>query len=559
MDEHRAQEERFRRFLFWDVIVCGVSVVTLAINYVFLRSPFFLVISVEILLYMGLLAWAWRRAQQRDLNSAALAIAIGISIIALSVGVMVTAAASVAVLLAVLSVMLGLPYMNERTLKRLMIGVAMVSAAVGSVAMTGDGMMPVSGLPTWALASMLGVAVPATIALVFLLVLQYSSRLTDTISQVQATNVELQNLRRRVVNVQEKLRREVAHHLHGPVQNRLLVVSQWLKMAGAANGAGSAESAKSIDKAVKLVDDINEGDLRLILRRLHPSIIRISLFAALQSLGNQFQGSFPVNIIAAEEDESGFWQTGLPETLRLAIYRVTEEAMNNVLKHSTATKVDVTLRRHGSNGVSITVEDDGRGFDVGRTVPGLGMLTMEDYCGAEGGSLDISSDLGRGTTVSAVFPLAVVASGQADRQPEPPPAAPEPTDSRRVPSSTKTVVVVDDQPDFCGLVKDLLRPYADFDIVGEGHDGASARPLVERHAPEILLLDVELPDMHGIEVAREIRAEHPGVKVVMMSAYYERDFSGQAGFDYIPKVEFSVSRLREVTANVDAGVPVGSV
>ena len=65
--------------------------------------------------------------------------------------------------------------------------------------------------------------------------------------------------------------------------------------------------------------------------------------------------------------------------------------------------------------------------------------------------------------------------------------------------------------------------------------------------------------MHGIEVARQIRAEHPNAKVLLMSAYYEKDFSGQAEFDYIPKVEFSVSRLREVAGNVGVGVAAGSL
>jgi CheY-like chemotaxis protein len=247
---------------------------------------------------------------------------------------MATAGASVAVLLAVLSVMLGLPYMSGPTLRRLIIGVVLVSAAVGSIELTGDGLMPPPPMPTWALATVLGVAVPATGGLVFLLVLQYSSRLTDTIRQIRAANVELQSSRRRVVNAQEQLRGEVAQQLHGPVQNRLLVVLQWLRMDQADHGA--------------------------------------------------------------------------------------------------------------------------------------------------------------------------------------------------------------DNPDFA--------------IVAEGHDGASAMRLVRDYAPDVLLLDVELPDMHSTQVAEEVHAEHPDVKVVLMSAYYDKAFSEQSGVEYIPKVEFSVSRLREVSGSLlDAG------
>ena len=469
---------------------------------------------------------------------------------------MATAAASVAVLLAVLSVMLGLPYMNGPTLRRLIVGVVLVSATVGSVELTGSGLMPPSSMPTWALAAVIGVAVPATGGLVFLLVLQYSSRLTDTIGLIRAANVELQSSRRRVVNAQEQLRGEVARQLHGPVQNRLLVVLQWLRMDQAGHGADDSESADRIERAAKLVEDINEGDLRTILQRLHPSIIRMSLYAALQSLADQFESSVSVSIRTVGEDENteALWRAGLPEPLRLAFYRVTEEAMNNVIKHSEATKVDVTLRRRGPNTVSLTVKDDGRGFEVGRTAPGLGVLTMEDYCGAEGGTLVIDSDLGEGTTVEAVFPLSIIHSDDTGRaigarvdDPGPDTLLATPvTESGRV----TRLVVVDDRSDFCALVRDLLRPYADFAVVAEGHDGASAMSLVKEHAPDVLLLDVELPDIHGTQVAKEISSEHPNVTIVLISAHYEKIFSEEARFEYIPKVEFSVSRLREVSGSL---------
>jgi two-component SAPR family response regulator len=74
--------------------------------------------------------------------------------------------------------------------------------------------------------------------------------------------------------------------------------------------------------------------------------------------------------------------------------------------------------------------------------------------------------------------------------------------------------------------------------------------LVKEHAPDVLLLDVELPDIHGTQVAKEISSEHPNVTIVLISAHYEKIFSEEARFEYIPKVEFSVSRLREVSGSL---------
>jgi signal transduction histidine kinase len=422
VDEQPAVAGPFRLFLLWDAIVCVISIIALVITYVLFHAPVLLVMSVEIALYMGLLAWAWRRAARGDLNRATAVIVLGILAIALTLGLMAPEAAAVAVLLTVLSVMVGLPYMSRLMLRRLIFAVVAVSAVIASVQLS-EGLASLDEIPTWIIGTIIGVGVPVTSGLIFLLGLQYCSHLNKALDQTRASNIQLsdtmrllQHSRRRVVNAQEQLRREVAAQLHGTVQNRLLVVSQWLRMARRADAGDKSDSGSTMDKALGLVEEINEGGLREILRRLHPFIIRMSLQASLQSLGDRFQGDLEVTVHAQSDDDSKeLWAAGLPEPLRLAIYRVAEEAMNNVVKHAGATKVDIFLRRRGIDAVSLTVSDDGRGFDVEQNKQGFGMLTMEDHCGAEEGTLAITSDVGKGTKVTAFFPIPVEPGLQNDQ------------------------------------------------------------------------------------------------------------------------------------------------
>ena len=113
-------------------------------------------------------------------------------------------------------------------------------------------------------------------------------------NELTSATEQLAHSRRRVVNSQEDLRKAVAQQLHGPVQNRLLVATHWLRTAQDNIGAVTGETAEKISKAAHLIDEINQGDLRAAVRRLHPSLIRISLEASLRSLAAEFTGSVDV-------------------------------------------------------------------------------------------------------------------------------------------------------------------------------------------------------------------------------------------------------------------------
>ena len=91
--------------------------------------------------------------------------------------------------------------------------------------------------------------------------------------------------------------------------------------------------------------------------------------------------------------------------MRLAIYRIVEEALNNVLKHASAECAVIELTQTSDLKAELLIRDDGRGFDLDKHEQGFGILTMQDYCGAVGGTLSVNSISGSGTQVAALFPL----------------------------------------------------------------------------------------------------------------------------------------------------------
>lgn len=235
---------------------------------------------------------------------------------------------------------------------------------------------------------------------------QMSLRLAQRSAELRGAIRELQESRRRIVQGQEELRRDIAEHLHGPVQSRLLVASHWLSTAQNALDTNPGDAAEYIGKAAQLIRETTQGDLRSISHQLHPSLIRLGLLGSLRSLTNADWPGVEVEIDASDGpgDPHDLWGTGLPEELRLAMYRVVEEASNNIQKHSMATKVTVRLDRPKEDEVRVTIQDNGRGFDVQTTPPGFGMLSMQDYCAALDGTLLVESQVGKGTAVIASFP-----------------------------------------------------------------------------------------------------------------------------------------------------------
>ena len=95
----------------------------------------------------------------------------------------------------------------------------------------------------------------------------------------------------------------------------------------------------------------------------------------------------------------------MSEELRLAIYRVVEEALNTVRKHASATRVGLTLDRPTLDRITVSIQDNGRGFDMSRTELGIGILSMQDSCGVVGGTLEIYTSLGNGATIVGSFPV----------------------------------------------------------------------------------------------------------------------------------------------------------
>jgi signal transduction histidine kinase len=104
------------------------------------------------------------------------------------------------------------------------------------------------------------------------------------------------------------------------------------------------------------------------------------------------------------EIEFSFSGSGtLPPEVQIAFYRIAQEIFNNIVKHSGASNVTVTLKST-SDHVLLDIIDDGVGFDVENTPPGIGMMTMHERADAINAAFTIESSPGRGTHIRVMWP-----------------------------------------------------------------------------------------------------------------------------------------------------------
>jgi signal transduction histidine kinase len=204
--------------------------------------------------------------------------------------------------------------------------------------------------------------------------------------------------------VQEEERRRISRELHDELSQALAILK--LKMRSVKRDLRDDQAGAKVqcDQSLQHVDQVIDN-VRRLSRNLRPSIIEdLGLSAGLKRLVNDFTDHHKIRAtFAIGEIDQLFSQ----ET-QIMLYRILQEALTNVGKHAQASQVSLgTLIENGT--VTFYVEDDGKGFDVKNTInsplKGLGLATMHERARILGRSLDLHSEIGKGTRISFSIPV----------------------------------------------------------------------------------------------------------------------------------------------------------
>ncbi|HEY1189243.1 MAG TPA: chemotaxis protein CheB [Gemmata sp.] len=230
------------------------------------------------------------------------------------------------------------------------------------------------------------------------------ARTAELVAVLDSLAMEMDRRRhmaRRLATAQEDERRRVARDLHDSVGQLLTGLSLAVR-AAETSGDLSGPTAARLAEAQRLMNDLGKEVHGLALRLRPTSLDDIGLEAALGQLVAEWSSRTGTR---ADLHASGFGPGRLPPEAETTVYRIVQEALTNVAKHAAARAVSVVVARPAGF-VSVVIEDDGTGFDPEAVPNGrLGLLGMRERVELVGGTIDIDTTPGQGTTVAVQIPV----------------------------------------------------------------------------------------------------------------------------------------------------------
>lgn len=227
-------------------------------------------------------------------------------------------------------------------------------------------------------------------------------RINSLSEMLDASKAEADRLARKALNIQEQERRYLARELHdslGQGVSAIKAIAVSIRQRVVSHDPLTADSAASIED----IADRAYSSVRDMMRDLRPfEIDELGAGPALQQMVDDWNDHHADTFCRLSIDSD---YCDLDELLQINIYRIVQEALTNVTKYAQANFVDVNLS--GKEVISLTISDDGRGFDMQVTQSGMGMQNLRERVQAMQGELAIRSAVLQGVSISIKFPRRV--------------------------------------------------------------------------------------------------------------------------------------------------------
>lgn len=236
----------------------------------------------------------------------------------------------------------------------------------------------------------------------------------------------------------------------------------------------------------------------------------------------------------------------LDEQTNVTLFQVICELLDNVARHAGTRQAWVRIRPSEGR-LSIEVEDRGAGFtpdDSDTTHPsgaGLGLFGIRERIEAIGGTMTIDTAPGEGTRVTLLVPCPTSAADSPAPRWETPAAQAAPSRSSPIASASKRIrlLLVDDHEVVRQGLATLLADEPDMDVIGQASNGRIGVEMALTLRPDLIVMDVTMPIMNGIDATRRITAALPGLPIVGLSAHdsehMAREMLSAGGIAYLSK------------------------
>ncbi|MGC1272145.1 MAG: response regulator, partial [Planctomycetaceae bacterium] len=338
---------------------------------------------------------------------------------------------------------------------------------------------------------------------------------------------QLRLLASELTKAEERERRRLAQMLHDDLQQMLVAARMHIS-------AITPEIAPSrVVELMKHVDDLLDRSIRLSRNLTHraspPVLYDAGLAPALEWLGRQMADEHGLEVEVDCDD------TAQPESqdTRILLYQACRELLFNVVKHAGAKRCKLAMHRAGDGDVQVSVCDEGKGFDAERSREigagdGFGLFSIRERLELTGGRMEIESIPDEGSCVRLYAPVKMTEeerNGAADLGR----TLVEALDKdliRPLPEFTGKpirVLLADDHRIMRASLAGLLRDQPGIEVVGQAGDGQEVIDKGLELRPDVIVMDVTMPIIDGVEATRRLTAELPDLFVIALSMHEKDD------------------------------------
>jgi PAS domain S-box-containing protein len=325
-------------------------------------------------------------------------------------------------------------------------------------------------------------------------------------AQLDARAKQLRALAGELTMAEQRERKRLAKVLHDGLQQHLAAAKLQL---GALSVPGAQRTAAAIEQLLSEAIQMS----RSLSAELCPPVLHVNgLSAGLEWLRNWMRDRHEFQVDLALDGNPD-----LPEDVRVLVFESVRELMFNAAKHANVSRARVELRGPDARGeLTISVSDAGIGFESGHPPTagaggGYGLFSIRERVELIGGRFEFASTPGEGSRFAITLPRCAMATdcSGSDAAEDTPSTGEEPI----------RVLLADDHT----LVRDgiarLVKREPGLDIVGEARDGEEAIELARALSPDVILMDISMPRLNGIDATRIIHKELPAIRIIGLSMY----------------------------------------
>ena len=357
------------------------------------------------------------------------------------------------------------------------------------------------------------------------------TEIVETNEALRVTETSLRQLSGRLLQLQDEERRRIARDLHDITGQEVALLSMTLDRVAQLVASERAEVKERLAESREIVRKMAE-EIRTLSYLLHPPLLDESgLNSAVRWYAEGFEKRSAIHVSVVVAPDLG----RLPADVETALFRVVQESLTNVHRYSGSADAEIRISSDGHH-VRLEVADHGKGVrvakaraHVGRVASlGVGIPGMRERVSQLGGTLEV--DFGpNGTRVIATVPIK-----KADNAP----AALD--DASQADSGVRRrILIADDHEVMRRGVRGLLESHSEWAVCGEAVEGREAVRMSRELKPDLVILDINMPGLTGLDVAQQIRRENAEAKILFFSVHESaqtvREVANVGGQGYVAK------------------------